>query len=278
MQERLSTHPENSATKEAESFRRALRIGIMGAMASGKSTLACLMGEKWGVDPIEERFQSNPYLSEFYGYPEGAGISFKTQMCFLGLKVQQMLSSKKEEGELSINFDKAVLPQVEIFVPSIEMDSLYGQVQAEMGFMGSREYRTYKMMYEIFRNDTAPPIDLYVIVDAPAEVLLERVLDERKRKLEHPGFFEKYPDYLGKLARATRKWCEEMATESPVVLIDSVSNNFADNTKKKKKVLMQIEDGIINFFDDNPHTNEDTEIPYGRDGAQLIVPDFLKTK
>ena len=167
--------------KEIEPSPRALRIGIMGAMASGKSTLACLLGEGWRVNPIEERFEDNPYLEGFYDNPEEIGRSFKTQICFLGLKVEQMKAHKKEERGTLIDTNKSILPQVEIFVPPIEMDSLYGQVQAEIGLMGTREYDTYKMIYETFKRDVVIPIDLYVLVDASPEVLLERILDKRKR-------------------------------------------------------------------------------------------------
>jgi deoxyadenosine/deoxycytidine kinase len=205
-------------------------------------------------------------------------MSFKTQICFLGLKAEQMKSLNKKEKKALINSTDLALPQVEIFVPPIEMDALYGQVQAEMGLMGSREYKTYTMTYEIFKRDVVAPIDLYVLVDASAEVLLERILDERKRKFEHPGFFKKYPDYLERLTNAVRKWHKDEVSEHSVVLVDSVNNNFADNAKEGEKILIQIEDGIKNFFVNNPHANEDTEIPYGRDGAQLIVPDFLKTR
>lgn len=278
MIERVQTHSEKPMTKEAEPLRRALRIGIMGAMASGKSTLAGLLGEKWGASPIEERFEDNPYLADFYDNPEKVGMSFKTQICFLGLKVEQMKARNIEEREVLVNANKLILPQVEIFVPTIEMDALYGQVQAEMGLMGTREYDTYTMMYEIFKREIVIPVDLYIFVDAPAEVLLERILDIRKRKCEHPEFFEKYPDYLPRLATAGRQWHKDTSSKHPVVLVDTVNNNFADDVEEGEKILERIEDEIKKFLISNPYANKDTEILYGRDGAQLIIPDCLKTR
>jgi len=259
-------------TKETEPFQRALRIGIMGAMASGKSTLATLLGEEWGVTPTEERWEENPYLEAFYDNPKEKGVSFKTQLQFLTLKVEQMKISSKKERKISM------LPQIEIIDPTIEMDARYGWAQAKIGLMRPSEYETYKMVYEAFKKDVISPIDLYVFADAPPDVLLERILDKRKREFEHPEFFENYPDYLTILSNVTRAWCEDVSHKHPVVFVDTVNNNFADDIKTGEKIVVKVEDRIRDFFMKSPHATKDMKVPRGRDGVQLIIPDFLKIR
>ncbi len=253
--------------KEDELRPRSLRIGVIGAMASGKSTLAFLLGEKWGATIIEEQFQDNPFLTSFYDNPAKLGICFNTQMSFLGLKAKQM-------GHRGI--DQTSSSQVQIFDPSIEMDSLYAQVQAEMGLMEHNEHNTYNLVYEAIRKDAIIPIDFFIIVDAPSEILLDRILDIRKRQFEHPEFFSNFPDYLPRLVDATRRWKTETASENPNIVIDTAHNNFVDSPGKRKKVEVKIESEIRKFLDFSSHSNEKLGVPVGKDGAPIIIPDFIK--
>lgn len=257
--------------KEIEPSQRALRIGIVGAMASGKSTLANLLGEEWGVTPIRERWRENPFLEAFYDNSEEKGISFNTQTCFLTLKAEDMMAPSKKEKE---NFTP---PQVKIFDTTDDTDAAYIWTQAVIGLMSIEEFKTLRKLHRTFKENIVP-IDIYVFPDAKADVLLGRILDKRKRDFEHPEFFENYPNYLELLSSFTREWCKTISYEHPVVFVDTVNNNFADDKKTGEKIVMQVEDRIRDFFMKNPYAIKDEKVFYGRDGAQIIVPDFLKTR
>lgn len=248
---------------------RPLRIGIIGAMASGKTALTDLVGEEWGIKPIEERFWENPYLPDFYANPRENGISFKCQICFLGLKAEDMAVSTLELEEYQII--SSATESVEFFVPSDEMDALYTKVQHDMKMMDDREWDIYKKARTVLKQCAIIDTDLDLVLNAPPDVLYARIIDERGRDFEQQEFFENNPDYLPRLATAVSVWgwMKEEAGEKPIVLIDSASNNFVSNAKDKEKVLKQIENEIVNFLSKSPH---------GKDGVQFIIPDFLKTK
>ena len=54
---RLKAEIRTQQKPTAEKLKvRPFRIGIIGALSSGKTTLAGLAGEEWGIKPIEERF------------------------------------------------------------------------------------------------------------------------------------------------------------------------------------------------------------------------------
>jgi len=248
---------------------RPLRIGMVGAIASGKTTLAGLVGEEWGIKPIEERFRENPYLPKFYANPRENGISFKCQFHFLGLKAEDMAVSTLELEEYQII--SSTTESVEVFVPSDEMDALYTKVQHDMKMMDDREWDIYKKARTTLKQCAIIDTDLDLVLNAPPDVLYARIIDVRGRDFEQREFFEDNPDYLPRLATAVSVWgwMKKEAGEKPIVLIDSVSNNFVSNAKDREKILEQIENEITDFLSKNSH---------GKDGTQFIIPDFLKVK
>lgn len=258
--------PEREPTTEKLKIR-PLRIAIDGALGTDKTTLACLLGERWGVKPIEERFEENPYLGEFYADPTKNGISFKCQLHFLGLKGEDMTVHSEEQKDFQITSSTAEL--IEIFVPSMDANALYGKVHRDMDFMDAKEWDMYKRTHTFLTRDVIVVPDFHIVLNAPAEVLYERIINERGRDFEQRKFFEKYHDYLPRLVSAVSEWAEKAVLEHPVLVVDSANNDFSDNTKDKEKILEQIENEIKDFLSENDH---------GKDGLSLIFPEFLKAK
>src|SRR3989344_8304295 len=95
--------------KEQEPRKRNIRIGVMGAIGSGKTTLTELLTHRWAAKPVGELYQENPFLKLFYGNEKEYG--YKSQHFFLESKVNQL---SKLWGE-----------STEIIDPAVEMDTLY---------------------------------------------------------------------------------------------------------------------------------------------------------
>jgi len=62
-------------------------VAIEGAIGVGKTSLAKLLSDRLGAKLVLEKFEENPFLSEFYDDP--VRFSFQTQLFFLLQRYQQ---------------------------------------------------------------------------------------------------------------------------------------------------------------------------------------------
>ena len=62
-------------------------VAIEGAIGVGKTSLAKLLSDRLGAKPVLEKFEENPFLSEFYDDP--GRFAFQTQLFFLLQRYQQ---------------------------------------------------------------------------------------------------------------------------------------------------------------------------------------------
>ena len=62
-------------------------VSIEGAIGVGKTSLAKLLSDKLDAKLVLEKFEDNPFLSEFYDDPER--FAFQTQLFFLLQRYQQ---------------------------------------------------------------------------------------------------------------------------------------------------------------------------------------------
>ena len=62
-------------------------VAIEGAIGVGKTSLAKLLSDRLGAKLVLEKFEDNPFLSEFYEDP--GRFAFQTQLFFLLQRYQQ---------------------------------------------------------------------------------------------------------------------------------------------------------------------------------------------
>jgi len=62
-------------------------VAIEGAIGVGKTSLAKLLSDRLGAKLVLEKFEENPFLSEFYDDP--VRFAFQTQLFFLLQRYQQ---------------------------------------------------------------------------------------------------------------------------------------------------------------------------------------------
>lgn len=239
---------EARAQQEGEIRQRHLRIGLMGPIGAGKSKLSKVLGDAWGVTPIEEDFGKNPHLKDFYRYPEEN--SFKSQTWFLVRKIRQL--------------ESLTSGPTEIIDPAIEMDYLYAKVQHDIGWMTDREWQTYRMLYDIHTHASqVREPNIFVVINAPGDILTQRI---RKRGREFElWMLDKKPEYLEKLQSAVSSWTWEASDYTAVIPVNSGEIDYVNRNQHREMVVSYVEDMLLKHLEGEKNYK-------GLDGAELILP------
>ncbi|MBI1194425.1 MAG: deoxynucleoside kinase [Gammaproteobacteria bacterium] len=152
---------------------------IEGPIGVGKTSLARRLADTFGSELLLEGAADNPFLDRFYRNPKQAALP--TQLFFLFQRAQQL----------------AELAQDDIFQPVrvsdflIEKDRLFAELTLD-----ADELKLYEQAYQHL-SPKAPTPDLVVYLQAPAEVLLERI---RRRGIPSEQSIE--IDYLKRIVDA----------------------------------------------------------------------------
>ncbi len=154
-------------------------IVVEGPIGVGKTSLARRFAETFGTELLLEGADENPFLERFYKSPREAAL--QTQLFFLFQRARQM----------------QMLRQGDIFRPVrvadflMEKDRLFARLTLD-----DDELRLYEEIYSHLTID-APVPDLVVYLQAPVEVLAERI---RQRNIAHEQYMGR--EYLQKVVDA----------------------------------------------------------------------------
>src|SRR5262245_59019820 len=78
------------------------RIEIAGGIASGKTTLARLLGQSGRIKAVHEQFRKNPFFEAFYRDP--AGTAFETELTFLLQHYHLQRKAMRLDGSYCVDF------------------------------------------------------------------------------------------------------------------------------------------------------------------------------
>lgn len=132
-------------------------IAVEGPIGVGKTSLTKQLAHSLNYASLLERAEDNPFLERFYSNQRNAALA--TQLFFLFQRMQQLNG----------------LHQADMFAPVrvadflIDKDQLFAEVTLD-----ADELQLYKQVYDHLTID-APVPDLVVYLQAPADVLLERI-------------------------------------------------------------------------------------------------------
>lgn len=159
---------------------RSLRyIAIEGPIGVGKTSLAERLAETLQFELVLERAEENPFLERFYRDP--AANALPTQLHFLFQRARQAQEMRQA--------DLFASGRVADFL--LEKDRIFARLT-----LPDEEYRLYDQVYQGLALD-APTPDLVVYLQAPVEVLVERV---QRRGIAYEQNVR--PDYLRRLSEA----------------------------------------------------------------------------
>lgn len=183
-------------------------IVIEGPIGVGKSSLTRRLCASLAAEPVLEQAAENPFLERFYRNPRDGALP--AQLYFLFQRAQQL----------------AALNQQDMFAPLrvadylLEKDRLFARVTLD-----DAEFGLYEQVYTKL-DVQAPNPDLVVYLQAPVDVLLERIA---KRGIRYEQQIERA--YLERLNEAYARFFHEYEA-APLLIVNAASidpiNNQAD--------------------------------------------------
>jgi deoxyguanosine kinase len=191
-------------------------IAVEGPIAVGKTTLAKRIAERIGANLLLENFESNPFLPKFYR--DMSRWAFATQMFFLFQRVGQAADLKQRDL-----FDQATVSDF-----LLDKDPLFARLT-----LGDEEYQLYQQVYQHLAPQTSTP-DLVIYLQAPAEILIERV---KRRGLDMERTVSS--EYLYRLGALYADYFHSYS-QSPLLIVNSENLNFADHPADLDYLLEKI--------------------------------------
>ena len=188
-------------------------VAIEGSIGVGKTSLAKLLSDKLGAKLILEKFEDNPFLSEFYDDPER--FAFQTQLFFLLQRYQQQQE----------------LRQVDMFHNLLISDYMFikDRLFASLN-LDEKEMSLYDSIANMLERNIINP-DLIIYLQADTNTLMKNIA-KRGRDFEANISY----DYINALNEIYTEYFFRYS-ETPLVIINTNHIDFVNNTADLDQVI-----------------------------------------
>jgi deoxyadenosine/deoxycytidine kinase len=212
----MSSQLEHAGLRSTVKSKLPGYIVIEGPIGVGKTTLANRLAQTFGSDLLLEGADKNPFLEKFYDDPGAAALP--TQLFFLLQRARQLREMKQDD----------MFNPVRVADFLIEKDRLFAELTLD-----ADELDLYEQVYNSLTIDVPRP-DLVVYLQAPVEVLLERI---HKRGLKHERFIE--AAYLQRLCDSYIQFFYQYSN-APLLIVNAADIDFANNEADYQLLYQQI--------------------------------------
>ncbi|MEC7581772.1 MAG: deoxynucleoside kinase [Pseudomonadota bacterium] len=191
-------------------------IAVEGPIGVGKTSLTKRLAETFNYELLLENAEENPFLDRFYQNPRQHALA--TQLFFLFQRAQQI-----EESRQSDLFEPV---RVSDFL--IDKDMLFAELNLEKD-----EYNLYHKVYQHLVID-APKPDLVIYLQAPTEVLLQRI---QKRGIPSEQMIES--GYLNQLNHAYMEFFHYYS-DSKLLIVNSAEIDLVANDEDYDQLVTYV--------------------------------------
>ena len=172
-------------------------VVVEGPIGVGKTSLARRLARSFGSELVLEQGEENPFLERFYKNPRAA--AFQTQLYFLFQRSRQMQDLRQAD----------LFEKVRVSDYLLDKDRLFARLTLD-----EEELELYEQVYSKLAID-APVPDLVVYLQAPVDVLLERI---GRRGIGYEQAIERR--YLERLVEAYARFFLEYEA-APVLMVNA---------------------------------------------------------
>jgi deoxyguanosine kinase len=192
-------------------------IVIEGPIGVGKTSLAQRLCASLSAQPVLEQASENPFLARFYRNPRAGALP--AQLYFLLQRAQQLTSLTQQD----------LFAPVRIADYLLEKDRLFARLTLD-----DEEYALYERLYA--QLDIRPPRpDLVVYLQAPVDVLLERIA---KRGIGYEQGIDRH--YLERLNEAYARFFQDFDA-APLLIVEAASIDPISNETDYETLLAAIQ-------------------------------------
>lgn len=205
------TEPQAADTNDVPGY-----MAIEGPIGVGKTSLARRLADAFACELILEQPEENPFLERFY--QSRKQYALPTQLSFLFQRVRVLQALRQRDMFSPVRVADFVLDKDTLFAATTLDDD---------------ELRLYHQVYAQLSPDVPAP-DLVIYLQAPVEVLLERI---RNRRVPYERLIE--PEYLKQLSDAYARMFYHY-NASPLLIINVAQINFVERDRDFETLLNQI--------------------------------------
>ena len=191
-------------------------IVLEGPIGVGKTSLATKLAATLGAESVFEQADQNPFLERFYRNPRAGALP--AQLYFLFQRAQQLSALKQHD----------LFAPVRVADYLLDKDRLFARVTLD-----DEEFRLYEQVHARLSID-APTPDLVVYLQAPVDVLLERI---SRRGIRHEHLIERA--YLEKLNGAYARFFHEYEA-APLLIVNAAAIDPLHNESDYEELLAAI--------------------------------------